>query len=91
MNAFSFTSFAFCALISLASCGGGGGPALSLDPQDVQDITGGSAPGETAVAEQEERSESIAAQFDSLFVTNMHYQTSLPQLPRFPDFDIFFC
>ncbi len=83
MNAFSFTSFAFCALVSLASCGGGGGPALSLDPQDVQDITGGSAPGETAVTEQEERSETIAAQFNSLFATNMHYQTSLPQLPRF--------
>ncbi len=82
MNSYSFTSFAFYAFFALASCGGGGGPALSLDPQTTQDITGGSAPGETA-AEQEERSESIAAQFNSLFATNIHYQTSLPQLPRF--------
>ena len=82
MNTFSLMPFAFCALFALASCGGGGSPALSLDPQSAQGITGGSAPGESA-AEQEERSESIAAQFDSLFATNIHYQTSLPLLPRF--------
>ena len=81
MNSFSLTPIAFCTLFALASCGGGSGPALSLDPQVVQDITGGDAPGESA-AEQGERSESITPQFDSLFMTNIHYRTSLSQVPR---------
>lgn len=82
MNSFSLTPIAFCTLFALASCGGGSGPALSLNPQAVQDITGGNVPGESA-AEQEERSEIITPQFDSIFATNVHYRTSFPQLPRF--------
>ena len=82
MNSLSLTPLAFCTLFALASCGGGSGPALSINPEAAQDITGGNAPGETA-AEQEERSESIIPQFDSLFATSLHYRTSFPRLPRF--------
>ena len=81
MNMFSLMPFAFCALSALASCGGGGAPALSINPEAAQDIAGGAAPGETAV-EQGERSDRITQQFDSLFLTSIHYQTSLPRIPR---------
>ena len=82
MNSLRSAPVALCILLAVASCGGGGGGALSLAPDAAQDAAGAKPPAEST-SEQEERSERITQQFDSLNLTSVHYQTPFPQLPRF--------
>ena len=80
MNSLRSAPATLCILLALASCGGGGGTVLALDPGAAQDVAGANPPAESTF-EQEVRSERIAQQFDSLNLTRFHYQTSLPQRP----------
>ena len=70
---------AAAAVLSLAACGGNGDsgsrPALGLD--DIRDLTGLSAPIETA-AVQEARQQDIVSRADSLVVSTMHTEAVLP-------------
>ena len=70
---------AIAAVISLAACGGDGDsqsrPAPSLG--DIRELTGLSAPVETAAAQQERRQD-IVSRADSLIVSTMHTEAVLP-------------
>ena len=60
----------------LASCGGGA--KLTINPGAAQDITGGSAPVETA-ARQTERARNLAFRSDSILFSAVHFQTTIPR------------
>ena len=71
---------AAAAVLSLAACGGSGGsgspPALGLD--DIRELTGLSAPIETAAAQQA-RQQDIVSRANSLVVSTMHTELTLPE------------
>ena len=72
-------AMAIAAVLSLAACGGGGDsqsrPAPSLG--DIRELTGLSAPVETAAVQQERRQD-IVSRADSLIVSTMHTEAVLP-------------
>ena len=68
------------AVISLTACGGSGSkPALGVD--DIRELTGLSAPVETAEA-QEARQQDILSRADSLILSTTHVETVLPDETR---------
>ena len=56
----------------------GGGNAVNLDPGSAQQTSGGTAPAELA-SEAVFRATSIGSRADSLLLTTVHYQTSVPE------------
>ncbi|MDE0034997.1 MAG: hypothetical protein OXU75_17975 [Deltaproteobacteria bacterium] len=81
MRTLSASGLAVAAVLSLAACGGNSGsqPTLSLD--DIRDLTGLSAPIETAAAQQA-REQEIYARADSLILSTTHVETVLPDETR---------
>ena len=83
MKIHSACGLALAAVLSLAACGGGGGsesrPALDLD--DIRELTGLSAPIETATAQQA-RQEDIVSRADSLVLSTTHTELVLPDQTR---------
>ena len=83
MKILSACGLVLAAVLSLAACGGGGGsesrPALGLD--DIRELTGLSAPVETATAQQA-RQEDIVSRADSLVVSTTHTELVLPDQTR---------
>ena len=88
MGSRSACSAALAALLQLAACSGGGGPAHGpvpwppLDVGEVQELTGLSAQVETAEAQQE-RNLDIFARADSLFLSTMHGKSDGAEVPAF--------
>ena len=80
MRTLSACGLALAAVLSLAACGGGSDsdsqPALGLD--DIRELTGLSAPAETAAAQQA-RQQDIVSRADSLVVSTMHTEAVLPE------------
>ena len=80
MRTLSACGLALAAVLSLAACGGGSDsdsqPALGLD--DIRELTGLSAPAETAAAQQA-RQQDIVSRADSLAVSTMHTEAVLPE------------
>ena len=71
---------AVAAVFSLAACGGGGdsGSRSALGLDDIRELTGLSAPMETAAAQQA-RQQDIVSRADSLVVSTMHTEFALPE------------
>lgn len=78
MYSLSLASFAFCTLFVLASCGGGGSPALPINPEIPQGTPSEVLPTESA-SEAASRAADIRSQADSILMTTAHYQSSIPQ------------
>lgn len=88
----SACSLALAALLPLAACSGGGGPAPgpapwpapwpSLDVEGIRELAGLSAQVETAEAQQE-RNLDIRARADSLFLSTMHGESGGTGGPAF--------
>ena len=74
---------AMAAVLSLAACGGGGHsgsqPTLGLD--DIRELTGLSAPAETAAA-QEARQQDIVSRADSMILSTIHDELVFPDETR---------
>ena len=83
MRHFAAGGLAVAAILSLAACGGGGNsgsqPALGLD--DIRELTGLSAPVETAAAQQA-RQQDILSRADSLIVSTSHTEAVLADETR---------
>ena len=82
MRILSAGGLAVAAVLSLAACGGGdmnSRPALGLD--EIRDLTGLSAPVETATAQQA-RQQEILSRADSLILSTMHVEAVLPDETR---------
>ena len=71
---------ALLACFGLASCGGGA--ELTINPGAAQDITGGSAPVESA-ASQTARARNLASRSDSLMYSAVYFQTTVPGYRNF--------
>ncbi len=71
---------AAAAVLTLAACGGGGesGSRLGLGVDDIRELTGLSAPMESAAAQQA-RQQDIVSRADSLVVSTMHTEFALPE------------
>ncbi|MDE0333476.1 MAG: hypothetical protein OXI64_00840 [Defluviicoccus sp.] len=71
---------AAAAVLSLAACGGSGdsGSRQALGLDDIRELTGLSAPMETAAAQQA-RQQDIVSRTDSLVVSTMHTELALPE------------
>ena len=71
------------AVLSLAACGGGGnaGPQPTLGLDDIRELTGLSAPAETAAA-QEARQQDIVSRADSMILSTMHDELVFPDETR---------
>ena len=68
--------------LALAACGGGAlDPGRALTPDDIRDLTGLSAPIETA-AMQQRRQQEILVRADSLVVSTTHMEVALPDTTR---------
>ena len=83
MRILAASGLAVAAILSLAACGGGGDmnsrPALS--PGDIRELTGLSAPVETAQA-QLARQPEVYSRADSLILSTMHVGVELPDETR---------
>ena len=83
MRYLSACGLAAAAVLSLAACGGGGNtgsqPTLGLD--DIRELTGLSAPAETAAA-QEARQQDILARADSMILSTIHVEQAFPDETR---------
>ena len=83
MRYLSACGLAMAAVLSLAACGGGGNsgsqPTLGLD--DIRELTGLSAPAETAAA-QEARQQDIVSRADSMILSTMHEELVFPDETR---------
>ena len=83
MRTLSAFGLALAAVLSLAACGGGGNtgsqPTLGLD--DIRELTGLSAPIETAAA-QEARQQDILARADSMILSTLHVEHAFPDETR---------
>ncbi len=83
MRYLSACGLAMAAVLSLAACGGGGNsgsqPTLGLD--DIRELTGLSAPAETAAA-QEARQQDIVSRADSMILSTMHVEQVFPDETR---------
>ena len=69
------------AVLFLAACGGGSGSMPALSPGDIRDLTGLSAPVETAAAQQARQREH-SARVDSLILSTMHVEVAGPDDTR---------
>ncbi len=63
------------AVLFLAACGGGSGSMPALSPGDIRDLTGLSAPVETAAAQQA-RQRAHSARVDALILSTMHVEVA---------------
>ena len=72
---------AVAAVLSLAACGGGMNSRPALSPGDIRELTGLSAPAETAQAQQA-RQQEILARSDSLILSTWHVGVELPDETR---------
>ena len=83
MRYLSACGLAAAAVLSLAACGGGSNtgsqPTLGLD--DIRELTGLSAPAETAAA-QEARQQDILARADSMILSTIHVEQAFPDETR---------
>ena len=83
MRTLSACGLAMAAVLSLAACGGGGNsgsqPTLGLD--DIRELTGLSAPAETAAA-QEARQQDILSRADSMILSTIHVEQAFPDETR---------
>ena len=83
MRILAVSGLAAAAILSLAACGGGGDmssrPALS--PGDIRELTGLSAPVETAQA-QRARGDDIHSRADSLILSTTHVEVAFPDETR---------
>ena len=83
MRVFAASGLAMAAILSLAACGGGGDmnsrPALS--PGDIRELTGLSAPVETAQAQQA-RQQEVYSRSDSLILSTMRVGVAYPDVTR---------
>ena len=68
--------------LSLGACVGGGGDGPVSDQERIRELTGLSAPAETAEVQQE-RSLDIFPRSDSLILTTIHGETGNAELPTF--------
>ena len=83
MRSFSACGLAMAAVLSLAACGGGdSAPERALTTAEIRELTGLSAPVETAEAQQE-RSLDVFARADSLILSTMHGETGNAEIPTF--------
>ncbi len=82
MRSFSACGLAMAAVLSLAACGGDSAPERALTTAEIRELTGLSAPVETAEAQQE-RSLDIFARADSLILSTMHGETGNAEIPTF--------
>ena len=77
MRRLSMCGLALAAVLSLASCSGGGDSPRMLTLGDIRELTGLSAPAETA-AEQRARHRESSARADSLFLSTTHVEVDGP-------------
>ena len=83
MRRHSAYGLALAAAFSLAACAGGdSGSERPLAPDEIRELTGLSAPAETAEAQQA-RGLDIFARSDSLFLSTMHGETGNAEIPSF--------
>ena len=82
MRSFSACGLAMAAVLSLAACGGDSAPERALTSAEIRELTGLSAPVETAEAQQE-RSLDVFARADSLILSTMHGETGNAEIPTF--------
>ena len=83
MRSYSACGLAVAAVLSLAACGGGDSASeRALTTAEIRELTGLSAPVETAEAQQE-RSLDVFAHADSLILSTMHGETGSAELPAF--------
>ena len=82
MRSFSACGLAMAAVLSLAACGGDSAPERALTTAEIRELTGLSAPVETAEAQQE-RSLDVFARADSLILSTMHGETGNAEIPTF--------
>ena len=83
MSTLSACGLAMAAVLSLAACGGGGntGSQPTLDLDDIRELTGLSAPAETAAA-QEARQQDILSRADSMILSTIHVEQAFPDKTR---------
>ena len=83
MKALPATLLAIALASTLAACGGGGdGGKRGLSLEEIRELTGLSAPAETATA-QRARSPNILSRADSLIVSTIRGETSSSEIPTF--------
>ncbi len=82
MRSFSACGLAMAAVLSLAACGGDSAPERALTTAEIRELTGLSAPVETAEVQQE-RSLDVFARADSLILSTMHGETGNAEIPTF--------
>ena len=83
MRSYSACGLAVAAVLSLAACvGDNSASERALTTAEIRELTGLSAPVETAEAQQE-RSLDIFAHADSLILSTMHGETGSAELPAF--------
>ena len=82
MRSFSACGLAMAAVLSLAACGGDSAPERALTTAEIRELTGLSAPVETAEVQQE-RSLDVFARADSLILSTMHGETGDTEIPTF--------
>ena len=82
MRSFSACGLAMAAVLSLAACGGDSAPERALTTAEIRELTGLSAPVETAEAQQE-RSLDVFTRADSLILSTMHGETGNAEIPTF--------
>ena len=82
MRSFSACGLAMAAVLSLAACGGDSAPERALTSAEIRELTGLSAPVETAEAQQE-RSLDVFTRADSLILSTMHGETGNAEIPTF--------
>ena len=83
MRRHSAYGLALAAALSLAACAGGdSGSERPLAPDEIRELTGLSAPAETAEAQQA-RGLDIFGRSDSLFLSTMHGETGNAEIPSF--------
>ena len=83
MRRLSACGLALAVVLSLAACGGGDSVSKrALTFGEIKELTGLTAPVETAEAQQE-RSPDILARADSLILSTMHWETDSAEVPTF--------
>ena len=81
MRFLSACGLAMAAILSLAACGGNSGSQPTLGVDDIRELTGLSAPAESAAA-QGARQQDIASRADSMVLSTEHVELAFPDETR---------
>ena len=81
MRFLSACGLAMAAILSLAACGGNSGSQPTLGLDDIRELTGLSAPDETAAA-QGARQQDIVSRADSMILSTEHVELAFPDETR---------